>query len=101
MDFYEKEQKFEVLRRQIKQRKKVIENVRVVTTIVAILFVMLLSIVFYTNAIIDTENELTKISKIALFILFTFLVLLRFLLKRHKHQMMVMDGKINVLINIG
>lgn len=101
MDFYEKERKFEVLRRQIKQRKKVIENVRVVTGIVAVLFVMLLSIVFYANAIIDIENELTKISKILLFILFASLVLLRFVLKKNKHQMMIIDGKINVLINIG
>lgn len=101
MDFQERERKFEVLRKEIKQRKKAIANLKGLTRVVVVTFILLLGIVFYTSAIAEIQNDFTKISKFLLLILFGFLVALNMILRKNEHQVKRIDGKINVLINIG
>jgi len=100
MDFQERERKFEILRKEIKQRKKAITNLKSLTNVVVVTFIILLAIVFYMSAIAEIENNFTRISKFLLLILFAFLVALNVILRKNKHQMKRIDGKINVLINI-
>lgn len=100
MDFQERERKFEILRKEIKQRKKAIANIRSLTNVVVATFIVLLGIVFYMSAIADIENNFTRISKLLLLILFAFLGALNVILRKNKHQVKRIDGKINVLINI-
>lgn len=100
MDFQERERKFEILRKEIKQRKKAIANLKGLTRVVIATFIILLGIVFYTSAIEEIHNDFTRISKFLLLILFGFLVALNMILRKNKYQMKRIDGKINVLINI-
>lgn len=100
MDFQERERKFEILRKEIKQRKKAIANIRSLANVVVATFIVLLGIVFYMSAIADIENDFTRISKFLLLILFAFLGALNVILRKNKHQVKRIDGKINVLINI-
>ncbi len=100
MDFQERERKFEILRKEIKQRKKAISNLKGLTRVVIATFIILLGIVFYTSVIEEIQNDFTRISKFLLLILFGFLVALNMILRKNKYQMKRIDGKINVLINI-
>ncbi|MDT7830844.1 hypothetical protein RQM59_00540 [Flavobacteriaceae bacterium S356] len=100
MNFQERERKFQALRKEIKQRKKAITNLKGLTRVVVVSFIILMGIVFYMSAVAEIENDFTRISKFLLLILFAFLVALNMILRKNKHVMKRIDGKINVLINI-
>lgn len=100
MDFQERERKFETLRQEIRRRKKTMNNLVGLTRVVVVTFIILLGIVFYTSAVAEIQNDFTRISKFLLLILFAFLVALNVILRKNKHQIKRIDGKINVLINI-
>jgi ABC-type siderophore export system fused ATPase/permease subunit len=100
MDFQEKEKIYETLRSKIKRNKKTISNLKTSAKIIAIVFVSLLCIVFYMNNVAEIENVFTKISTYLLLLLFLFLASVNFLIKKKQHRLKIIDGKINVLINI-
>ncbi|MFY0603805.1 MAG: hypothetical protein JXQ93_07625 [Flavobacteriaceae bacterium] len=100
MEFQEKEAKYSMLRKEIRKIKKEVTSLKNLTIMLSIAFVVVLCSVLYVNTIVEIENSYTKISNFLLLIMFAFLLILNFLIKKKKHQMKVIDGKINVLINI-
>lgn len=101
MDFYEKERMYESLRNKIRAHRKSVTNLKASAKVMAVVFIFLLAVVLYMNNIIEIENVFTKISTYVLLTLFISLISLRFLIKKKEYTIKVIDGKINVLINIG
>jgi glucan phosphoethanolaminetransferase (alkaline phosphatase superfamily) len=101
MDFQEKENKYQNLRDRIRANRKVIQNLRNITKVLITLLVGFLILLFYTNIIIEIENNFTKISKFVVASITIFLIGVNYIIKKRKEKIRVIDNKINILINIG